>query len=191
LKKIVLCDDDPSLLMWKYIGIGGCCFFKVRVCLPMGFDAVINMANKGIETVFGDSSEYSHGDFRNISDVYFVRKHINEPQEWGCGEIPCVDAENGTAIILGLNGILNFSVQNSNMLVKEIAGLGNSVKIKDMTKHLMPELKMTIKNLFLGQTLEKNIGTVSQIINDNLILLSEIFTKYGLRLDSFVVGSII
>ena len=185
MRKIYFNDYDPNLLMWKYKGkINRGFIYRNKVSVPHGFYAVVKQYNENFTTVF----EGYTVDFREVSDIYFVRKHI-ETQTWGVIDIICIDPESKSKTLTSILGKVKFSVLNPKELVYNISGLGTEVSIPYFwIEELLPHVRPKIKGILSQHVVEKKFEIISRELEleENLSVVSQIFNKYGLFIESFI-----
>ena len=185
--KIIFNDFDPHLLIWKYRGKIRRGLYRNKISVPHGFYAVVNKHDQQLKRVFeGDSDN-----FRNVSDIYFIRKNI-ENQPWGAIDIACIHPENKSKTVMNLHGTAKFYVRDAKELVKNISSLGPEISITYFwIEELLPQLRPIIRKILLQDIIEKKFDVISRKLEINLFDISRVFNKYGLCIESFIITDII
>jgi len=192
MRKIIFNDFDKNLLIWKYRGKINKGLHKNMVSVPYGFFAVVKQYDGNFTSVFGGYNV----DFTAVSDIYFVRKHI-EPQTWGVTDLDCAEPETGEKTFMKITGKIKFSVRDAKELVKNISGLGPEIKISYFwIREFLEQLRPAVKNAISQNIniIKKDINIIPSILEienkNNFSDISSIFYKYGLLKESFIVTHI-
>ena len=157
---------------------------RCKIIVPLGFFIAVLDQEGNIKF----SHESRNEPFRKLTDIYFIRQRITEPEPWGTSNIQYIDQDSGLKRNMGANGNIFFYVKSPIKIVRQTANIGNKISVEDIIGLLKPKIDVIIKKLIPQHILGLNLEQTSQLIKESLCC---VFDEYGLIIDNFSINRVV
>jgi len=185
MRNIIIRPSDQSLLLWLYKKSGSGFIFGNTYKIPLGYYGLKVPKDNTGSTIYPGNV----GKVKRQSALYLVRLSPFETFGWGVGSLPCVGLD-GEKTTVGVNGRFGFSIELPQLLYEKTVDIGDMVSLELFRERILSEVTNEIIISFEPLTI-KQTNDVSRAIDNCCHSIAEIFSSFGLKLESFTVDGIV
>jgi len=181
VKKIKIRPSDELLLLWVYKKAKRGFMPKSAYEIPFGYYGLKVPKDDEGSTIYPGNT----GKVSRKSALYIVRVSPFKALGWGIGSLSCLTLE-GIEATAGAHGTFSFVVELPQLLYERTSDMGDKVSLESLRERILPEISGIIISTFDSSTI-KRTDAIAKVIGECEHKIAEVFSSFGLKLESFVI----